>query len=123
MRIFFNGDSGYFDGYNKDIGEKYGPFDLCLVECGQNNEEWSEIHMMPEESYQAFLDLKGRHMIPIHWGMFKLSFHSWTAPVERVLKAAGENHSSVLTPRIGEIVLLDSVSPSLVRWWRESSYE
>ncbi|MDB5261325.1 MAG: rane protein [Adhaeribacter sp.] len=57
--IFFSGDSGYFPGF-KEIGDKYGPFDITLLECGQYNELWSNIHMMPEETVQAHLDLKGK---------------------------------------------------------------
>ena len=43
QRIFFGGDSGYFSGF-KEIGEKYGPFDLAFLECGAYNKAWSENH-------------------------------------------------------------------------------
>ncbi|MCL4144586.1 UNVERIFIED_CONTAM: hypothetical protein GTU68_002423, partial [Idotea baltica] len=65
--IFFSGDSGYFPGF-KEIGEKYGPFDFTMLECGQYNEKWANIHMMPEQTAQANIDLKGKIMMPIHWG-------------------------------------------------------
>lgn len=116
QRIFFNGDSGYFGGYKK-IGEKYGPFDLCMMECGQYNEMWSEIHMMPEESHQAFLDLKGEVMMPIHWGMFKLGMHPWTEPIERVTAAAEKHGSIVATPMVGESIIIGKPIPQKP-WWR-----
>jgi len=116
QRIFFNGDSGYFGGYKK-IGEKYGPFDLCMMECGQYNEMWSEIHMMPEESHQAFLDLNGKVMMPIHWGMFKLALHAWTDPIERVMAAAEKHGSMVATPMVGESIVIGQPVPQK-RWWR-----
>ena len=85
--IFYGGDSGYGTHF-KEIGEKFGPFDLTMLECGQYNKAWPYIHMMPEQTAQAHIDLKGNMLLPIHWGKFKLSLHPWTEPVERLEKAA-----------------------------------
>ncbi len=74
IRIFFSGDTGYFDGF-KAIGERFGPFDLTLIETGAYNADWPDIHMHPEESLQAHLDVKGRRLFPIHNGTFDLSLH------------------------------------------------
>ena len=41
--VFLSGDSGYFEGF-KAIGEKYGPFDYTLMECGAYNERWHSVH-------------------------------------------------------------------------------
>lgn len=113
--VFFSGDSGYFPGF-KNIGDQYGPFDLCILECGQYNEGWPSIHMSPEETAQAHLDLQGRLLLPVHWGKFRLSLHHWTEPVLRVLKAASANGSSVATPRIGEPVIVGAPIPQ-EKWW------
>jgi len=80
--IFFSGDSGYGPHF-KEIGEKYGPFDFGMMECGQYNELWKEIHMMPEETAQAGVDVKAKVIMPIHWGAFKLAMHPWVDPIER----------------------------------------
>ncbi|SIQ84767.1 MBL fold metallo-hydrolase [Pontibacter lucknowensis] len=114
-RIFFSGDTGYFDGF-KEIGEKYGPFDITLLECGQYNELWSSIHMMPEQTVQAHLDLKGKLMMPIHWGAFALALHSWTDPIERVTKAAKAQNIMMTTPRIGQSIILGRQTPRS-KWW------
>ncbi|MFA8434339.1 MAG: MBL fold metallo-hydrolase [Marinifilaceae bacterium] len=114
-KVFFTGDSGYFNGFQK-IGAKYGPFDLAFIECGQYNEAWSSIHMMPEQSAQVGEDLKARVVVPIHWGKFKLSLHSWTEPVERFLTAAQDKNYQVLTPRLNEVVALKNIRPET--WWR-----
>lgn len=114
--VFFSGDSGYFPGF-KDIGDQYGPFDLCIIECGQYNPSWPYIHMAPEESVQAHVDLKGKLMLPIHWGKFKLSLHSWTEPVERALNAAKKTGSILTTPQIGEQIIIDNRTPQEY-WWR-----
>lgn len=115
--IYFSGDSGYGDHF-KEIGEKYGPFDFAMMECGQYNELWIEIHMMPEETAQAALDLNTKLMMPIHWGAFKLAMHTWTDPVERVSKKAEELGIAMTTPQIGEpIIVGDSTRTASVEWW------
>ena len=116
-RIFFSGDSGYFPGF-AEIGSKYGPFDITLMECGQYNELWPNIHMMPEQTVQAHLDLKGKLLMPIHWGAFALAMHPWTDPIERVTKEAHRLKVPMTTPLIGESVILGEKAPEKV-WWRE----
>ena len=118
--IFFSGDGGYSKEF-KEIGEKFGPFDLTLLECGQYNEAWSQIHMMPEETAKAHCDLKGKLLMPIHWGAFKLSIHPWQEPVERLLKEADSLNIKVTTPKIGEPVILNKSIPSS-KWWRTDEF-
>ena len=113
--LFFSGDSGYFEGF-RTIGEKYGPFDFVMMECGQYNELWQEIHMMPEETLQAHLDLNGKVLMPIHWGAFNLSLHRWTEPVERLLAAARNTDAVIATPMIGESVVVNGPVPDK-DWW------
>ncbi|MBN2776326.1 MAG: MBL fold metallo-hydrolase [Bacteroidales bacterium] len=86
-KVFFSGDSGYFGGF-KEIGNKYGPFDISMIECGQYNELWKEIHMMPEQSVQAAIDLNSTKMLPIHNMSFSLALHSWDEPKKRVSEAS-----------------------------------
>lgn len=116
-RIFFSGDSGYFDTF-REIGNKYGPFDITLMECGQYNELWPNIHMMPEQTVQAHLDLKGKLLMPIHWGGFALAMHSWTDPIERATAKARELKVPVTTPQIGEPVILKHRVPQ-ENWWQK----
>jgi L-ascorbate metabolism protein UlaG (beta-lactamase superfamily) len=104
--IFFSGDSGY-NAHFKEIGEKYGPFDFAMIECGQYNEQWKQIHMMPEQTVLAGIDLKAKLIMPIHWAAFKLAFHTWTDPIERVTKKAKEMNMPIATPMIGEPILID----------------
>jgi L-ascorbate metabolism protein UlaG (beta-lactamase superfamily) len=117
-KIYFSGDSGYGPHF-KEIGEKYGPFDLTLMECGQYHEKWAAIHMLPEETVQAHLDVNGKRMIPIHWGAFTLSLHAWTDPVERAVKASKLRNVDICTPQIGETVTLGSGQWTELEWWNE----
>lgn len=114
-RIYFSGDSGYFPGF-KEIGDKYGPFDLTFMECGAYNEGWSEIHMFPEETAQAHLDVQGQLLMPIHWGKFNLALHPWKESVNRLAKKAEEENIELFTPEIGELITL-SKSQSVEKWW------
>lgn len=118
QRVFFSGDSGYFAGF-KEIGEKYGPFDLTLLETGAYNENWPNVHMRPEESIQAHLDLKGRRLLPIHNGTFDLSMHSWREPFDRIVALGHRQGIPVMTPLMGEAVSLHATTGSQ-RWWEDA---
>ena len=113
--IYLGGDSGY-DSHFAEIGNKYGPFDLAILESGQYNTMWPFIHMMPEEMVQAAVDLKAKKILPVHWGKFRLSMHPWNEPIKRVMKKAEELKVSVLTPKIGEPMILDGHSTG-TNWW------
>ncbi|WP_242245606.1 MBL fold metallo-hydrolase [Bacillus cereus group sp. BfR-BA-01523] len=117
-KVFFSGDSGYASHF-KEIGEKYGPFDLTLMECGQYDTRWSAIHMLPEETVQAHIDVKGELLVPIHWGAFTLALHEWSDPIERVTKEANRLGVNIATPQIGEAITLQSKDYPTAAWWRE----
>lgn len=117
-KVFFSGDGGYGPHF-KEIGQEYGPFDISLMECGQYNENWHLIHMMPEETAQAAQDVGSKLMMPIHWGAFTLALHSWTDPAERVRKAAEKLGVPITTPRIGETLVVGSDTPPQTEWWYE----
>lgn len=118
QRIFFGADSGYFDGF-KTIGERFGPFDLTLLEAGAYDTRWTAIHMLPEQTVQAHQDLRGRWLLPIHNGTFDLAFHTWDQPFDRVLQAAKQQGVSVTTPVMGERIDLQNVQTGRP-WWRLS---
>ncbi len=114
-KIYFGADSGYSPTF-KEVGERFGPFDLALLECGAYNERWSNIHMMPEETAQAAVDVQANVLMPIHWGKFSLAMHPWKEPITRVRAKAAELGVTVLTPRIGRIVNGPDMALS-ERWW------
>ncbi len=114
-KIYFGGDSGYFEGFGK-IGEKYGPFDITFLECGAYNKAWEPIHMLPEQTAQAHLDLKGKVLHPIHWGTFNLSLHSWFEPMQRFTRAAASLDIVRATPIVGGTVVFDQHLAS-EKWW------
>lgn len=115
-KIFIGGDSGY-DTHFADIGQTYGPFDLALLECGQYNYAWRYIHMMPEQTVQAAIDLKARTLMPVHWAKFALALHAWDEPIIRVTKEAKRLKQPIVHPMIGEQLNLDSLSTT-TEWWQ-----
>ncbi|KWA42668.1 hydrolase [Burkholderia territorii] len=116
LRVFFSGDTGYFDGF-RAIGERLGPFDVTLIETGAYDPQWPYVHMQPEETVQAHIDLRGRTLVPIHNGTFDLAMHRWQEPFERVTALAMVRGVELSTPRMGERLDLD-VPHRGERWWR-----
>lgn len=114
-KIFLGGDSGY-DTHFTQVGQEYGPFDLAILECGQYNHYWPFIHMFPEQTVQAAIDLKARVLLPVHWGKFSLAMHPWNEPVERVVVAAKNLNQVIATPKLGETIVLDKHLPT-EKWW------
>jgi L-ascorbate metabolism protein UlaG (beta-lactamase superfamily) len=115
FKLYLGADSGY-DTHFKAIGDKFGPFDIALLESGQYGKYWPHIHMMPEETVQAAIDLKAKILMPVHWGKFMLAQHPWNEPINRVVTAAKLNNVPVVTPRIGKIYTLNSEMPA-DEWW------
>lgn len=115
QNIFFGGDSGYSEHY-KQIGQRLGPFDLTFLENGAYNPEWKFVHQFPEEGVQANIDLKGKVMVPIHWGMFDLALHSWYEPIQRVTREAEKKGVRVIAPILGQFVsTVDKYQQE--KWW------
>ncbi len=113
-RVFYTGDSGYFDGYRR-IGAEHGPFDVTLVQVGAYSPYWPDIHMTPEEGVATHRAVRGDLLVPVHWATFNLAMHSWSEPVERVLKAEDVR---VAVPRPGQALDVDDAPPP-DGWWRE----
>lgn len=110
LNLYLGGDSGY-EQHFKTIGERYGPFELAILECGQYGQNWPYIHMVPEETVQAARDLRARVLLPVHWGKFTLSLHPWNEPIHRVKTAAEKVDMPLATPRIGEVVPIGGPYP------------
>lgn len=117
LRLFFSGDTGYFDGF-REIGRRFGPFDVTLMETGAYDQRWAEVHMQPEQTVQAHADLGGRVLLPIHNGTFDLALHVWTEPFERVATLTAERGIALATPRMGERFDLDAPGATHA-WWRD----
>lgn len=117
-KIFFSGDGGYGKHFIQ-IGKMFYGFDLAIMENGQYNKSWPQIHMMPEETVQATLDLQAKALLPIHCGKFNLSNHRWQEPFERIYLASQNQSYHLLTPQLGEIVNLNNLAQAFSPWWTQ----
>jgi L-ascorbate metabolism protein UlaG (beta-lactamase superfamily) len=115
-RACYSGDTGMESAF-AEIGRRYGPFDVTLIEPGQYDAAWPDWHLGPEQAVDANRLVRGRVMIPLHRARFKLAHHSGTEPPERVLAAARCGDTvNVLIPRPGQAVE-PTANPKLPRWW------
>lgn len=99
--VYASGDGGYAGHFSR-IHEKFGDIDLTIMECGQYSPKWHAIHMFPEESVQACLDLHAKLAVPVHWGAYVLSDHPWDDPPKRFSQRAEELHQPYRVMRINE---------------------
>ena len=104
-RVYFAGDTGYFHGFAA-FGEEFGPIDVAMLPIGAYAPRWfmGFQHMDPQQAYRAFLDLRARFMLPMHWGTFDLTDEPVDHPPQElaeVLAAAGGD-ARVRTLAIGE---------------------
>jgi L-ascorbate metabolism protein UlaG (beta-lactamase superfamily) len=117
LRLFFSGDTGYHAGF-KTIGERFGPFDVTLMETGAYDAQWPDIHMQPEQTLQAHLDLQGRWLMPVHNGTFDLALHAWHEPFDRIHALAQARGVPLATPGMGERLSLAQPQAG-ARWWQD----
>jgi L-ascorbate metabolism protein UlaG (beta-lactamase superfamily) len=117
-QVYESGDGG-FGGHFKEIRERYGDFDIAIMENGQYNMKWHSSHMFPEEAAETAKILGAKKAMPIHWGAFVLSDHGWDDSVERFVKASEKLDTEVITPKIGETVYLDKYLNYQEKWWQD----
>jgi L-ascorbate metabolism protein UlaG (beta-lactamase superfamily) len=113
--VYYSGDTAMFPGF-KEIGARLGPFDATLIEVGAYDRMWADLHLGPEQAVEAHRHVKGKVMLPVHWGTFNLALHAWTEPVERLLVAADRAKVTVVVPRPGQSIE-PSNPPPPSPWW------
>jgi L-ascorbate metabolism protein UlaG (beta-lactamase superfamily) len=118
--IYVGGDSGYGDFF-AEIGKRFDSIDLAILDNGQYNDAWKEIHMHPDQVLQAANDLKAKRLFPVHSSKYVLAMHPWDEPLNRVsrLNQESKNPISLFTPQIGEKVNLDDSTRIFEKWWEE----
>lgn len=108
QRFYFGGDSGYYRHF-KEIGDALGPFDLAALPIGSYTprETARPVHMSPEDAVQAWLDLRARRFIAIHWGTFMLAREPYDEPPRRLAAEVEKRQldgEDFFVPRPGELV-------------------
>jgi L-ascorbate metabolism protein UlaG (beta-lactamase superfamily) len=114
--VFFSGDTGLTTEYSQ-IRERFGPFDLVMLEVGAFHPAWGDIHLGPQHALEALALLGNSPFLPVHWGTFNLGMHAWDAPPEELLELAPKAGAQLLMPRLGEPIE-PSRGEKLEPWWR-----
>jgi L-ascorbate metabolism protein UlaG (beta-lactamase superfamily) len=91
---------------------------MTFIECGAYGKGWPKVHMFPEQTVQAHLDLKGSVLHPIHWGTFNLALHPWYEPMQRLTAAANFKNVKITTPVVGETTVYGMHIPA-AKWWEK----
>ena len=115
-RILLSGDTGYGPHF-KEIGKRFGSFDLVALDMGQYDPRWPTIHMNPEEASQAAQELNAKALLPAHVARFNLARHPWDEPFDRINSESKNKPYRLLTPQIGEAVNLGDEGQQFSSWW------
>jgi len=114
-KIFFACDTGYGNIY-KELGEKYGPIDLSMINIGAYDFrpmfEKSTYHTTPEEALNIAQDLKSKKVLGTHWGTFVLSLEPIMEPPVRFKNSAekyGFKKEEAIIFKIGEVNSLEKI--------------
>ncbi|MHC0036334.1 MBL fold metallo-hydrolase [Pseudoneobacillus sp. C159] len=84
--MYFVGDTGYFRGF-EEIGERFA-IDTVFMPIGAYEPEWfmKDSHINPEDSVKAFLELKAKYFVPMHYGAYRLADDTGPEALERLLQ-------------------------------------
>jgi L-ascorbate metabolism protein UlaG (beta-lactamase superfamily) len=117
-KIFYSGDGGYLPQY-AEFGQIHDSLDLAIMECGQYDRRWKDIHMTPEESVEVAQLMKAKAAMPVHSGKFRIANHTWDDPFIRFKAAVEKTSLRLISPRVGQIVDLNDPTQSFQSWWTE----
>ena len=90
--IFFL-TKGYCTAF-KEIGEKYGPFDLSAIPIGAYEPRYimDAQHVDPEQAVKIHLDINSKKSVGVHWGTFALANEFYLEPKTKLAEEV-KNHN------------------------------
>lgn len=105
---WFSGDTGPWDEGFAQIGERFGGFDLSMIEIGAWHPAWGNIHLGPENAMRVHELVRAKTLMPVHWGTFNLALHAWDQPIRHIQDLAESASVQLLSPMMGETVHRES---------------
>jgi L-ascorbate metabolism protein UlaG (beta-lactamase superfamily) len=104
--FYFGGDSGYAPFY-RELGHKYGPFDAAAMPIGpvEPRDFMRPVHLDPADAIQAYLELRAKIFIPIHWGTFPLGMDPVGLPPRKLMEEVKKRSlpaENIWIPKLGE---------------------
>lgn len=103
--VFYSGDGGYSDRFYR-FGKQHPDIDLAIMENGQYNEQWNQIHTMPYQLGEEVRALNPKRFVTVHHSKYALARHAWDEPRRNEQQAAQESGIPLIVAKIGEIVKL-----------------
>lgn len=117
-RVYLAGDGGY-DTHFAEIGRRFAPIDLAVVENGQYNADWRYIHLMPEKLREAILrGPRPARVLTVHHFEIRAEPPCVGRTAEKRRRSGGRRRFVLLQPMIGEIVPLADTVRRYEAWWR-----
>ena len=113
--VWFSGDTGPWEEGFAEIGERFGGFDLSMIEIGAWHPSWGTIHLGPENAMRVHQLVRAKTMMPVHWGTFSLALHAWDQPIVHLLDMVERANVQLLSPMMGETVHRES---GVSEYWR-----
>ncbi len=113
--VWFSGDTGPWDEGFAEIGERFGSFDLAMVEIGAWHPAWGSIHLGPENALRVHQQVRAKTLMPVHWGTFSLALHAWDQPICHLLELAEQAGAQLVSPMMGQTVHRES---GVAEYWR-----
>ncbi|MDR3156069.1 MAG: MBL fold metallo-hydrolase [Holosporaceae bacterium] len=117
FKVYVGGDSGY-DTHYTEIGKKFGPLDLVILNSGQYDKNWKYNHMNVDEVIRASNDMQAKMLLPVHICKISLAYHAWNEPLIGLSNRAKKTKFALLTPMIGEKIHLRFPHKTKC-WWQK----
>ena len=117
-RVFYTGDTGLTEEL-REVGRRFGPFDMSVIEIGAWHPAWDAIHLGPANALRVYEMLGGVRagpFLPVHWATFDLALHAWDEPIETLVSLASSD-VRLLTPKIGRPIE-PARAGEMTPWWR-----
>lgn len=115
-KLYWSGDTGYGKHF-KDIGDKYGPFDVAFVEIDAWNNGWPKTHLFPNQVINVVKDTRATYLFPIHLATFDLALHPWNESIQKISQLAEQGQIKIITPEMGQKVIPGTTQTG--KWWEK----
>jgi L-ascorbate metabolism protein UlaG (beta-lactamase superfamily) len=96
--ILYAGDTAYTNLFSQYAGRG---IDLAILPIGAYD-PWIHAHATPEEAWAMSRDMEAQHLMPVHHSTFRLSQEPMEEPMQRLLRASGNESWRVVAREIGQ---------------------
>ncbi len=81
FKVYFAGDTSWGNHFEQ-IGKEFSDIDIACLPIAPGEPEWmKDTHINAQEAVQAFIKLRAKTFVPMHWGTFDLGFDDFYTPL------------------------------------------